>query len=247
LNNFDDPLAQGVDPITWTEAMTDTSLAKQAFEGLAKFLIALAALVFVPAWSLRYWQGWLFLLVFATAVTLITVHFLRTDPALIARRLRVGPAAEKETSQKRIQAFASFLFVALVAFPALDHRFNWSHLPPYLFLLGDGLIALGLLIVFLVFRENSFTSAIVEVNEEQRVISTGPYRFVRHPMYAGSLIFMAGIPIALGSSWGLLLCIPMAATLIWRLVEEERYLSLKLPGYSAYRTQTRFRLIPGVY
>jgi protein-S-isoprenylcysteine O-methyltransferase Ste14 len=180
-------------------------------------------------------------------VTLITVHFLRTDPALIARRLRVGPAAEKETSQKRIQAFASFLFVALVAFPALDHRFNWSHLPPYLFLLGDGLIALGLLIVFLVFRENSFTSAIVEVNEEQRVISTGPYRFVRHPMYAGSLIFMAGIPIALGSSWGLLLCIPMAATLIWRLVEEERYLSLKLPGYSAYRTQTRFRLIPGVY
>ena len=88
--------------------MTDTSLAKQAFEGLAKFLIALAALVFVPAWSLSYWQGWIFLLVFATAVMLITVHFLRTDPALIARRLRVGPAAEKETSQKRIQASPAF-------------------------------------------------------------------------------------------------------------------------------------------
>lgn len=227
--------------------MTDPSLTKQAFEGLAKFLIALAALVFLPAWSLSYWQAWIFLLVFAASVTLITVHFLRKDPALIERRLRVGPAAEKETSQKRIQALASFLFVALVAFPALDHRFGWSDLPSYVVLLGDGLIALGLFIVFLVFRENSFTSAIVEVKQEQRVISTGPYRFVRHPMYAGSLIFMAGMPIALGSSWGLLLCIPMAATLIWRLLDEEKLLSLKLPGYSAYQTHTRFRLIPGVY
>jgi protein-S-isoprenylcysteine O-methyltransferase Ste14 len=223
------------------------SLTKRAFEGLAQFLVALAALVLLPAWSLKYWQGWIFLLVFATSATLITVHFLGKDPALIERRLKAGVTAEKERSQKRIQAFASIFFVALLAFPALDHRFGWSRLPAYIVLAGDALVALGMLIVFLVFRENSYTSAVVEVTQGQRVISTGPYRVVRHPMYAGSLVFMIGIPIALGSSWGLLPCIPMAATLVWRLMDEERYLSANLSGYVEYRARTRYRMVPGIY
>ena len=223
------------------------SLRKRAWEGLAKFLIALSVLVFLPAWSLRYWQAWVFLLVFGVSVTLITAHFLRTDPALVERRLNVGATAEKEPTQKRIQAVASVLFIALVAFPGFDHHFGWSQLSAYTSLGGDALVALGLLVVFLVFRENSFTSAIVEVHQQQRVISSGPYRFVRHPMYAGSLIFMMGIPLALGSAWGLLLSIPMAATLVWRLVDEEKYLSINLPGYAEYRVNTPYRLLPGIY
>lgn len=223
------------------------SLRKRAWKGLAKFLVALSLLVLVPAWSARYWQAWVFLLVFGISVMLITAHFLRTDPALVERRLNVGATAEKEPTQKRIQAVASVVFIALVAFPGFDHHFKWSKLPAYIALAGDTLVALGLLIVFLVFRENSFTSAIVEVNQEQQVISSGPYRFVRHPMYAGSLIFVMGIPLALGSAWGLLLSIAMAATLVWRLVDEEKYLSVNLPGYDEYRANTPYRLLPGIY
>ena len=104
---------------------------------------------------MRYWQAWVFLLVFGISVTLITAHFLRTDPALIERRLNVGATAEKEPTQKRIQAVSSVLFIALVAFPGFDHHFEWSKLPAYIALAGDTLVALGLFIVFLVFGKTA--------------------------------------------------------------------------------------------
>jgi protein-S-isoprenylcysteine O-methyltransferase Ste14 len=142
---------------------------------------------------------------------------------------------------------ASLFFFALIAFPGLDRRFGGARVSLFVALGGDGLVALGLVIIFFVFKANSFISGTIEVEKEQTVISTGPYRFVRHPMYAGALILMAGIPIALGSLWGLLLCIPLAATMVWRLIDEERYLSRHLAGYESYRAKTRYRLIPGIY
>ncbi len=132
-------------------------------------------------------------------------------------------------------------------FPGIDHRFGWSHLSPYVVLAGDALVALGLLIVFFVFKENSYTSAIIEVGKQQTVVSTGPYRVVRHPMYAGALLFMFGIPLGLGSLWGLLFCIPMVAVVVWRLIDEEKYLAKNLAGYVEYCARTRSRLIPWVY
>jgi protein-S-isoprenylcysteine O-methyltransferase Ste14 len=223
------------------------SLRKRALQGLAQFLVALWALVFLPAWSLRYSEGWVFWLEFSLIVTLITVYFLEKDPGLIERRLKAGPLAEKEKKQKIIQWFANFFFIALIIFPGIDHRLGWSHLSLPLIVLGDVLVALGLAIVFLVFRENSYTSGTIEVGKEQNVISTGPYRLVRHPMYAGAILLLVGIPLALGSSWGLLICVPMVAVIVWRLIAEEKYLSKNLPGYLEYCGKTRYRLVPGIY
>jgi protein-S-isoprenylcysteine O-methyltransferase Ste14 len=223
------------------------SLTRRAFKRLALLLIALAALLFLSAWSLSYWQAWVFLAVFSAAATLITIYFLNHDPALIERRLKAGAVAEKETTQKIIQALAGVLFIALIVFAGLDHRFGWSRLPAWVVLAGDALVTLGLLIVFFVFKENSYASAIIEVGKEQQVISTGPYRIVCHPMYSGAMLMIIGVSIGLGSLWGLLFCIPMAAVIIWRLINEERFLSINLPGYAEYRAKTRYRLIPLIY
>lgn len=227
--------------------MNPATLQKKSFEGVAQFIVALGAFLFLPAWSLRYWQGWIFWLEFSLLITLITVYFLKKDPALIERRLKAGPGAETERSQKLIQILTSFFFVALIIFPAIDHRFGWSHLPVIAVLAGDAIVAVGLAIIFFVFKENSYTSGIIEVGAGQPVISTGPYRFIRHPMYAGALLMMLGIPLALGSRWGLLLWVPLTATIVWRLVDEETYLSQNLTGYVEYRAKTRYRLVPGIY
>lgn len=223
------------------------SLRKRTFAGLAQFLVALGAMLFLPAWSLRYWEGWVFWFEFSVLVTLITIYFLYKDPALIERRLKAGPLVEKEKRQKIIQWFANFFFVALIIFPGIDHHFGWSHLSLRLIVLGDTLVALGLTVIFFVFRENSYTSGVIEVGKEQTVISTGPYRLVRHPMYAGAILLILGIPLALGSWWGLLLCVPMVAVIIWRLIDEEKYLSKNLAGYIDYCAMTRYRLVPGIY
>jgi protein-S-isoprenylcysteine O-methyltransferase Ste14 len=223
------------------------SLTKQALAGLVQFLVVLGVLLFLSAGSLSYWQGWLFWVVFSSAVTLITLYFLKKDPALIERRMKAGPGAEKETSQKIIQVFATLFFLMLIAFPGIDHRFGWSHLSPYIVVVGDTLVALGLLLVFYVFRENSYASATIEIAKEQSVISTGPYRLIRHPMYAGGLLLIFGVPLALGSLWGLLFCLPMTAVIVLRLINEENYLSTNLVGYVEYRAKTRYRLIPWIY
>ena len=223
------------------------SLRRRTFVGLAQFLVALGAMLFLSAWSLRYWEGWVFWFEFSMLVTLITIYFLYKDPALIERRLTAGPLAEKQKRQKIIQWFANFFFVALIIFPGIDRHFGWSHLSLRLIVLGDTLVALGLTVVFFVFRENSYTSSVIEVGKEQTVISTGPYHLVRHPMYAGAILLILGIPLALGSWWGLLLCIPMVAVMIWRLIDEENYLSKNLAGYIDYCAMTRYRLVPGIY
>src|SRR5208283_3851145 len=129
----------------------------------------------------------------------ITLYLARTDPALLARRTQAGPVAEKERSQKVIQGVASVSFLSTVVVAALDHRFGWSHTPLPVVVVGDALVLVGFLFVFLVFRENTFTSAVIEVTAEQRVIDSGPYAVVRHPMYAGAFVLVAGIPMALGS------------------------------------------------
>ena len=226
---------------------SNPTLSARAFRGLAQFLVVVAIVLFAGAGTLEYWQGWAFLLVFGTATTLITVYFLRVDPGLIESRLRAGPAAETRRSQRVIQAFASVFFLALLLVPALDRRFGWSAVPPVLAVLGDATILLGLAIVFFVFRENSYTSATIEVRGGQKLVSTGPYRIVRHPMYAGALLLLVFTPLALGSFVGLVVFVPLLVVIVWRLVDEERYLAERLAGYEDYRRRTRYRLVPLVW
>ena len=135
----------------------------------------------------------------------------------------------------------------MIVFPSVDHRFAWSAVPPYIAVAGDVLVALGLLIVFFVFKENTFTSAIIEVGTEQKVISTGPYALVRHPMYIGGLVMLLGVPLALGSWWGLFTIIPITIVIVWRLLDEEKFLIKTLSDYSEYRNKVRYRLVPFIW
>ena len=151
---------------------------------LVALALVMGLLLFGAAGSIRYWQGWIFLTVFTGASLLISLYLLSRDPALLERRLSGGPTAEKETSQKIIMLFASIGFIALLVVPALDHRFAWSTVPLPGVVGGDILIAIGFYFTFLVYKENTFTSATIQVVENQKVVSSGPYAPVRHPTQA---------------------------------------------------------------
>jgi protein-S-isoprenylcysteine O-methyltransferase Ste14 len=215
--------------------------------GLTHLVVVLGLVLFGAAGTVRFIEGWVFLWLFTAASLAITVYLARMDPALLARRTKAGPVAEKERSQKVIQAAASVSFLSTLVVPSLDHRFGWSHAPLPVIVVGNVLVLFGFVLVFLVFHANSFTSAVIEVASEQRVIDSGPYATVRHPMYFGALVLAVGIPLALGSFIGLATLPPFAAILVWRLLDEERFLVERLPGYAAYREKTRYRLIPRVW
>jgi len=224
-----------------------SSLYKKGFTSLAIFFLVMAALLFIGAGTLDYWQAWTFLVAYFTASVAITLYLIRHDPALLERRIRGGPFAEKEPTQRIIMSLTSLGFIALIVLPALDHRFGWSHLSALTALAGDVLVLLGYLGIFFVFRENSFAAATIQSPRDQRVISTGPYGWIRHPMYATALVMLLGIPIALGSWWGILIVVALVPALIWRLLDEERFLARNLSGYVEYQGRVRHRLLPGVW
>jgi protein-S-isoprenylcysteine O-methyltransferase Ste14 len=220
---------------------------RKAIGGLAQLLAVMGLLLFAPAGTLRFFEAWIFLGLFFGSSLAITLYLAKRDPSLLARRVEAGPMAEKERTQRIIMGLASLSFIATILVPALDHRFRWSRAPVPVVIGGDVLVAIGFVIVFLVFKENTFTSAVVEVAAKQRVIETGPYAVVRHPMYAGGLVLVAGIPLALGSFVGLVAFAPFVAIIVWRLLDEERFLVGHLAGYPEYRKKTRYRLIPCVW
>ncbi len=222
-------------------------LNKKAFAGLLRLLVGMAVLIFLPAWTLDYWQAWIFLIVFSVVVLAITAYLMKKDPGLLERRIRGGPKAEKEKSQKIIQVFAQIAFIAVIVFPAIDHHFAWSTVPTGIALTGDVFVGIGLLIVFFVFRENTFASGIIETSTDQKIVSTGPYSIVRHPMYIGALVMLFGVPLALGSWWGLVLIIPITVVIVWRLLDEEKYLAKNLPGYTEYQKKVRYCLLPFIW
>jgi protein-S-isoprenylcysteine O-methyltransferase Ste14 len=207
----------------------------------------MALLVFGTAGTIRYWQGWLYLAVFFGASLLTTLDLMRRDPALLERRMRGGPTAEKRPAQRLVMLGASVGFVSLLVLPALDRRLHWSDLSFRVVLAGDVLVVVGFYFIFRVYRENTFTSATIEIAPNQTVVSTGPYAIVRHPMYASALLYVIGTPLALGSYWGLIGVAVMLPFLIWRLFDEERMLAANLPGYVEYQMRVRHRLIPLVW
>ena len=161
--------------------------------------------------------------------------------------MRGGPMFESQVTQRVIMTFTSLGFIAILVVPALDQRFGWSTVPVALVVLGDVLVAIGFYCIFLVYRENTYTAATVEVAAGQTVITTGPYAIVRHPMYASGALYMFGTPLALGSYWGFVALAAMTPFLLWRLVDEERILARDLQGYTEYQRRVRRRLLPGIW
>ena len=222
-------------------------LLRKSISGLLQLVIILGIALMAPAWTFQYWQAWVYLGIFGAASALITWHLWKRDPKLLERRITAGPVAEKEKRQKLIQFVASIAFIGILVLPSLDYRFEWSCVPITVVVIGEILVALGFYTVFLVFKANTFTAATIVVEEEQRVISHGPYALLRHPMYSGALVMLLGTPLALGSWWGLLMFLPIVLAIVWRLLDEEKFLRANLAGYSQYCRKVRFRLIPFIW
>jgi len=223
------------------------ALYVRAFRSSLFGTLIMAVLLFLPAGTTHYWQAWVFLSVFVSASGAVTGYLAMHDPKLLERRMRAGPAAEKERSQKYIIFLAMLGFIGLLVIPAFDQRFGWSRPPAWVCLIGDALVPIGFLFVFFVVKINTYAASTIQLAEDQKVISTGPYAFVRHPMYAGSLPILIGTPLALGSWWGLSALIVFVPALIWRLVDEESFLRKNLAGYTEYTDKVRYRLVPHVW
>lgn len=227
-----------------TADKTTSSLKIKTLLSFVKLIAIIVLFLFAPAGSFNFWQAWIYSIIYVVSSAMVTFYLWKTNPELLARRVNAGPGAEKEKIQKITHFFVILLFIAFLVISAFDHRFGWSHVPFYIVVLGDVLVVSGFFLFFLVFRENAFASPIVEVTTNQKVITTGPYSIVRHPLYVSGLIIMLGTPLALGSWWSLPIFIPFTLVIIWRLLDEEKFLSKNLQGYKEYCQRVHYRLIP---
>jgi protein-S-isoprenylcysteine O-methyltransferase Ste14 len=218
-------------------------LATVLFRFVLGFLV-IGLLLFLPAGTLAYWEAWLYLGMIFLLMTAALVYLFKNDPQLLERRMRTR---EKEAAQKRIIGLALIPFLAIYLLPGLDKRFGWSQLPPFIPILADVVALAGYLLILRVFRENSYTSRVIEVEQDQPVISTGPYAIIRHPMYAGSLLLYIFSPLALGSYWAMLPALTILWVLVARIRNEEQVLCRELKGYPEYMQKVKYRLIPGVW
>jgi len=211
-------------------------------------LVVFGLMLFLPARTFDYWQAWVFLLVFFPLSTWIpSIYLMRKNPAALQRRMRAGPGAETRTVQKVVMAVLYLSLAAMFVVSALDHRFGWSPVPTAICLAGDVLVAVGRGVVMLVVIQNSYAATTVQVEAGQKLVSTGVYGLVRHPMYTSYVIMMVGIPLALGSYWGLVFVIPGLLVIAWRIRDEEKLLQEELDGYREYTKKVRYRLVPSVW
>jgi protein-S-isoprenylcysteine O-methyltransferase Ste14 len=221
-----------------------TDLEKKALFRIFGFS-AFVGLLLLVSGGPDFWDGWRYWIIFTLAGLAITLYFLQHDPGLIERR--ISARAETDESQQTIRGVLSLALILLLVVAGIDHRLRWSDVAAPVVALADVVVGLGFIIIFVTFRANSHAGAIVDVAPDQQVIDSGPYALVRHPMYLGGALILLATPLALGSEWAFPWALAAVACLAWRLVEEERYLSLHLPGYDAYREHTRYRLIPFVW
>ena len=210
-------------------------------------LISFGLLVFVPAGTFDYWRGWAFIAVFAVATLIPSVYLAVKNPDALRRRMQAGPGAETRPVQKLISALAFLSMGVMIAFSVLDFRFGWSTVPTAVSIAGLALVGVGLTIAMLVTIQNGYAAANVTIEQGQQLSSTGWYGVVRHPMYFGNVILMSGVPLALGSYWGLLFVVAGLGVLAVRINDEEALLTQQLAGYREYAQQVHYRLVPYVW
>lgn len=220
------------------------ALKRTAFTRFAMMFPVLGACFFLPAWSLRYWEGWMYLAVIGLAVAAFGVYMFRHDLGLLERRMRTG---EKRKEQKLIIKFSFILFPFIFCLPGFDKRFGWSGVPPAVELAAMAAVLIGYWMITKVFRANSYASRVVEVEKGQPVVSTGPYAIVRHPMYSAQIVFYLASPLALGSYWAMIPAALFLLVFIPRIKGEEEEMLNNLDGYQEYVRKVKFRLIPGIW
>ena len=207
-------------------------------------LVTLGACFFLPAWTLNYWQAWVYLVMIFIPLMYVMIYFLKNNPEFLVRRMKIK---EKVTAQKWIVTLSGIPLLLVFLLPGFDVRLGWSRLPVWLVLAADVVALAGYILVIFVFRENNFASRVVEVSAGQKVIETGPYSIVRHPMYLGSAVMYIFSPLALGSAWAVIPALLMVPVLVARIISEEKLLTAELPGYAEYKQKVRFRMFPGIW
>ena len=206
--------------------------------------IILGSMFFLPAWTFKYWQAWVYMLILVVPMFFIVRYLYKNDPELLKRRLRMK---ERQKTQRLIQIVMGPFFLLAFIIPGFDYRWHWSTVPLIVVIISEVLVLLSYLFIGLVFKTNSYASRIVEVEKDQKVITTGPYAIVRHPMYLGVLIMYVFSSLALGSYWALIPMSLIIPILFVRIKVEEKELLQNLPGYKEYLAKTRYRLVPGVW
>ncbi len=204
----------------------------------------IALIIILPAGRWNYWQGWMYLATLVLPMLLATAYLFKNDQALLERRMRMR---EKQSAQQKIIGFLALYFLLAFTLPGFDVRFGWSNVPLLVSILADALVFAGYMITFWVLTVNSFLSRVVEVAAEQKVVTTGPYAIVRHPMYFGVALLYIASPLALGSYWAVLPALMILPLLALRIRNEEEVLLRELVGYAEYRQKVKYRLLPGVW
>ena len=221
-----------------------SNLRMMALVRLVGGVIVIAAMFFLAAGTFRYWQAWIYMLVLFVPLFLFAAYLFLRNPALLERRMRTR---EVEPEQRRIIALSTTVLLAAFIIPGLDRRFGWSSVPTWLVLVSDAIVLLSYILFMLVLRENEFAGRTVEVEQRQRVIASGPYSRVRHPMYLAVLLMYGFSPLALGSFWAMIIVAILPGVLIARIVNEEKVLLRDLEGYAEYCKAVHYRLIPGIW
>lgn len=223
--------------------MGTAALSKsKAYQMPVFIIIVLGLILFLTAGSLNYWPGWIFWTIISAFTMFIPTYFFKRNPNLLARRM---PVKDQENVRKSPTILKLFFLIYFI--PGFDFRFHWSVMPVWTVFTADFMVFLGYVFIITVFKENSYASANIKVEEEQQVISTGPYAIVRHPMYTGMLVITLFTPLALGSYWAVIPGLLFIPWTVFRIKSEEELLLRELPGYQDYCTKTPYRLIPSVW
>jgi protein-S-isoprenylcysteine O-methyltransferase Ste14 len=201
-------------------------------------------ILFLPAGTFAYVEAWIYLAVLLIPMFFVMFSYIKKAPEFLARRMRLK---EKETEQKIIVKLALIPFLLAFILPGIDKRSGWSNVPFYIAVGADILVFISYMFILYVFNVNQFASRIIEVEKGQKVIQSGPYRFIRHPMYLGTILMYAVSPLALGSYWAMIPGLLIIPVLIARILNEEKVLTKELEGYAEYKLKTRYRLIPGIW
>ena len=227
-----------------TENQSIQAIKKGAYLRVGLAIPIFALVILLPAWKWDYWQAWLYLLILYIPMFFVLYYLLKNDPALLQRRMRMR---EKESVQRRIIVLSLVYFLVAFTLPGLDVRFGWSNVPAWVSLVADVLVFTGYMTFVWVLTINSYLSRVVEVEAGQKVVSSGPYAIVRHPMYAGISLMYVATPVALGSFWALIPAVFIVPLLVARLRNEEQVLRRDLPGYEEYTHKVKYRLLPGIW
>jgi protein-S-isoprenylcysteine O-methyltransferase Ste14 len=212
--------------------------------------VVFALVLFLAAGTIGWLEGWAFLILFFGFTIVLSLWLLRHNPALLTERMTGIGKADQKRWDKVFFALANVIFLAWLLVMPLDAvRFGWSNVPVAVQALGALMLLASFYLFFLVFRENAYLSPAVRIQAEraQTVVSTGPYRYVRHPMYAAAIVFLTGTTLLLGSWYGLLLALLLVVAIAVRALGEERTLHAELPGYAAYQAQVKYHLIPYIW